>query len=115
MSEFWLGILDANGVLTDVRSVPEADWRDGVNQVALKSKPDVALGRYRFERANNSFGYRFVAVSPVFVSENTAGEIPVVPALVRAVLDLNGRGASAKEDLAVLRAFANSIDGQGAA
>lgn len=104
-------MLDASGVLIDLRQVPEADWRDGVNTVALKQKPDLALGRYRFERANNSFGYKFVAVSKIPAAENQSEMSPVLPALVRAVLDLAGRGSIAAEDLKTLREYAQSIDG----
>lgn len=113
MSEFWLGMLDASGVLIDLRQVPEADWRDGVNTVALKQKPDLALGRYRFERVNNSFGYKFVPVSKTPAIENAAQDAALLPALVRAILDLNGRGMIGKAEVAALRAFLASVDSKG--
>lgn len=114
MKELWVGVLDATGILIDVRLVPDAaQWVDGINQVKLQSKPDLAMGRYRFERMENSFGYRFVPVSNVAATENGNLMAPVVPALVRAVLDLHGRGAIATDDLKALREFASSLDGHG--
>lgn len=110
MSEIkYVAVLDDKGVYVGCDEVAPEHWKDGPNRIALQAKPDVALGRYRLERSTNKFGYRFVPVANVSAIENAASS-EILPVIVRAILDMSGRGAPMPKDLSALREFMTTLD-----
>jgi hypothetical protein len=106
----YVAVLDARGVYVGCDEVAPENHKDGPNRIALQSKPDLAFGRYRLDRADNKFGYKFVPVSNVTAIENDAPPPRVLSALCRQAM-AQAEGRVDLNAMAIIGDYAKTWDG----